>query len=71
MTYKLDPVLSHIISPVRVYLPSGARQRFKNGTMLCNTTFNQKYQVTEIKAVDGVIEITLKEDHSLHFDSFF
>lgn len=71
MTYKLEPGLSRIVSPVVVVLPDGDKKEYGSGADACADTFNYSYRVDEIQAVDNVIEIKLSEVDSLNSDETF
>lgn len=60
MTYKLNPELRLITSPVTLIFPGGARHEYRSGTAVADQVFNERYRVTEIRAAGGVIEISLE-----------
>ena len=60
MTYKLNPAIAKISSPVTLIFPGGARHEYSSGTAVAEKTFNEKYRVVEIRAVESVIEIELE-----------
>ena len=70
MTYKLEPGLSRITSPIKLRLPGGKIKEFENGAAACAAVFDHRYVVREIRAVDGTVEITLKESAEPN-ESFF
>ena len=61
MTYKLEPGLSRISSPVCLLFPSGEKMEFENGEMACGAMFDKRWKVTEMRASDGVIEVVVEE----------
>lgn len=61
MTYKLEPGLSRIISPIKLHLPGGEIKEFENGTEACAAVFDHKYVIREIRAVENVVEVKLEE----------
>lgn len=61
MTYRLEPGLARIISPITLHFPDGEKMEFKNGQEAAEAVVENKYVVKEIQAVDSIIEITLKE----------
>lgn len=72
MTYRLEPGLSRIVSPVAIHLPDGKRIEYENGTEACEVTFNHKYVVENMRATDNKIEIKLLEADSLNsYETFF
>ena len=60
MTYKLNPELRLITSPVTLIFPGGARHEYSSGTAVAEKTFNERYRVTEIRAAGDVVEIRLE-----------
>ena len=60
MTYKLNPELRLITSPVVLIFPGGARHEYKSGAAVAEKTFNEKYRIVKIRAVESVIEIELE-----------
>jgi hypothetical protein len=60
MTYKLNPELRLITSPVTLIFPGGVRHEYRSGASVAEQVFNERYRVTEIRAVDGEIEIRLE-----------
>ena len=60
MTYKLNPELRLITSPVTLIFPGGARHEYSSGTAVAEKTFNERYRVAEIRAAGDVVEIRLE-----------
>lgn len=60
MTYKLNPAIAKITSPVTLIFPGGARHSYTSGAAVADQVFNERYRVTEIRAVESVIEIELE-----------
>lgn len=60
MTYKLEPEIRKIVSPVVLTLPDGTKEKYESGSEACEKAFDHKYVVDEICAVDNVIEIKLE-----------
>ena len=61
MTYKLEPGLSRITSPIKLRLPGGKIKEFENGAAACAAVFDHRYVVREIRAAGDEIEIKLEE----------
>lgn len=61
MTYRLEPGLSRITSPVLLIFPDGAEKRYKSGEELCSAVFDRRWKVTEIRARDDEIELLVEE----------
>ena len=60
MTYKLNPEIRKITSPVELIFPDGEKRLFENGADVCSDVFEDRYVVKEIKAVDATVEIYLQ-----------
>jgi len=60
MTYKLNPAIAKISSPVTLFFPSGVRHEYSSGTAVAEQAFNERYRVTEIRATGDVVEINLE-----------
>ena len=61
MTYKLEPGLGRITSPVRLVFPDGREKMFKSGMAATEAGFDRKLRIVEIKARDGIIEVVVEE----------
>ena len=61
MTYKLEPGLSRITSPIKLHLPGREIKEFENGAAICSDVFDHRYVVVEIRAAGDTIEIRLEE----------
>ena len=60
MTYKLEPGLSRITSPVRLLMKDEVRE-FESGLAVTEAEFDKKWRVIELRAQDGVIEVVVEE----------
>lgn len=61
MTYKLEPGLGRITSPTVLIFPDGHTQTFPSGEKVASATFDHRFRVTEIKAVENTVEIAIEE----------
>ena len=61
MTYKLNPEIQKIMSPVILLFPNGDRQEYDNGKKVAEDAFVCKFIVSEMRAVNGRIEVKLTE----------
>ena len=61
MTYKLEPWITRIVSPVEVVILDGTRKKYINGIVAAADIFDRHYVVEKIEALGGVIVLTLKE----------
>ena len=59
MTYKLEPGLSRVTSPVRLVFPTGEKKDYESGAEVTDAVFNQRYRVVEIRARGDVVEVVL------------
>ena len=60
MTYKLEPGLSRIMSPITLLFPTGLKKEYQSGKEVCEMAFDRNYRVTEIWAAGDRIEIKLE-----------
>ena len=61
MTYRLEPWIRKIDSPVIVTLPDGTQKRYISGSAAAEDIFDRHYVVEKIEALGGEIVLTLKE----------
>ena len=61
MTYKLEPGLSRITSPISLLLPDGTERRYESGRDIVEAAFDHRYVVTRIRAVENMVELKLEE----------
>lgn len=61
MTYKLEPGLSRITSPIILIFPGGEKTEYRNGEAAYAAVFDRKWKVAEIAAKENKIEISLEE----------
>ena len=72
MTYKIDPIVELISSPVTLVMPNGDKKRFTSGKSASIAVFNQRYIIDNITAVDNVVIISVVEVSApVGEDSFF
>ena len=60
MTYKLEPGLSRITSPIKLIFPDHT-ESYSSGAEVCRAVFDHKYVVREIRAAGDTIEIRVEE----------
>lgn len=60
LTYKLEPGLARITSPVRLIM-SGEIKEFESGLAATEAEFDKKWRVVELRARDDVIEVILEQ----------
>ena len=61
MTYKLNPAIGKIESPVILCLPSGERRRYQNGADVVEDVFEGRFLIESLRAVENTLEIVLAE----------
>ena len=57
MTYKLEAGLGRITSPITLLFPHGHTANYSSGEEVCETAFDRKYRMVEMRAVDNTVEI--------------
>ena len=48
MTYKIDPIVELISSPVTLVMPNGDEKRFTSGRLASTAVFKQRYVIDNI-----------------------
>ena len=76
MTYRLEPGLARITSPIILLFPDHTTRRFSSGDDVCKAVFDRKWRVVEITTGDGEIELlveemTVPEINALGEETFF
>ena len=61
MTYKLEPGLARISSPIVLVMPDGEKREYGDGKEMAEAVFDHRLAVGEIRAINDEIEIILKE----------
>ena len=64
MTYKLDPLLEKIESPIAIILPNEKKIEYASGIQVCAETFGIKFGIKKITAESGRVVIELEEIRS-------
>ena len=60
MTYKLNPIIEKVRSPVVLMLPSEQRE-YRSGTEAAADTFASNYQIKSISAEESAVVIVMVE----------
>ena len=60
MTYKIEPFIEKIKSPV-VLVIGEDRREFEDGDAACRAVFDRKWKVAKIAAIENKIEVSLEE----------
>lgn len=61
MTYKLEPGLARITSPVCLLFPSGEKMEFETGKEIVEAVFDKRWKVTEMRVAGDTIEVVVEE----------
>lgn len=69
MTYKLNPDVKKITSPV-VLVVDGVQQEYPNGMALSEVSFEKQYLVSSLSAQDGKVVISIKENMQINDTSW-
>lgn len=64
MTYKLNPEIRKILSPVVLIFPDGMKQQYLDGNAATEAVFDRKYVVSTIRAEDDIIKLMLVEQET-------
>ena len=66
MTYRLNPIIEKIESPVRiVLLDTGQERNYESGSDACADVFNKQYNINSIRAKSGIVVIEMEVAESL------
>lgn len=65
MTYKIDPNVKLIVSPVITVIDS-KETLYDNGAVLSETTFDKYYVITRITARDSIVVLELEENKRIN-----
>lgn len=64
MTYKINPIIEKIQSPVTIILPDDTTREYASGAEASKDTFDKNYVISSITAEDGTVVITLSESQT-------
>ena len=64
MTYKLNPEIRKIISPIVMIFPDGTKQQYESGKAAAYTVFDHKYVISTLRAKNDDIELELVEQEA-------
>ena len=62
MTYKLNPIIEKIESPVVIHLPNGEQKKYSSGSAACKDSFDKNYQIKAIRADGSTVIIEMVEN---------
>jgi len=61
MTYKLEPGLARISSPIVLILPTGEIKEYRDGKAATEAVLDKRWRVTELRAAGDSIEVVVEE----------
>lgn len=64
MTYKLNPEIRKIISPIVLIFPDGTKRQYESGKDAVDAVFDHKYTISTLCAVNDIIELKLVEQEA-------
>lgn len=64
MTYKLNPIIEKIDSPVKLFLPDKSVREYESGTAACKDTFGKNYQIKSFCAEGSTVVVMLSESQT-------
>ena len=70
MTYKMNPALRKVKSPVVLVFPDGSNKSYRLGEDVVEDSFEKAYQIDTIKADGDTIQIILKEREILEIQNW-
>ena len=65
MTYKLNPSLEKIQSPIVLIFSDGERREYIDGAAVCEAVFDQMLLMELLRAVENTVEIKLTEPQTM------
>ena len=66
MTYKLNPAIGKIESPVILCLPSGEKREYQNGAAVVEDVFDRRFLIESLRAVGDTVEVVLSENTEMN-----
>ena len=71
MTYKLDPEVRKITSPIILSFSDGREdQQFPNGASLADAVFCKNYLIEALSAQDGSVVLAMRENDQVNAVDF-
>ena len=64
VTYKLNPEIRKILSPIVLIFPDGMKQKYKDGKVAADAVFDHKYLISTLRAVNDIVELKLVEQEA-------
>ena len=66
MTYKMNPEVEKILSPVKLVLENGESQMFESGKVLAGTVFDKHYNILSYEVKEHYLEIRVYEFYEVN-----
>lgn len=67
MTYKLDPEVRKITSPIILSFRDGREdERFQDGATLADAVFRRNYLIESLSAWNGYVVLTVRENDQIN-----
>jgi len=64
ITYKLNPEIRKILSPILLIFPDGTKQQYESGKAAVDAVFDHKYLISTLRAINDAIELKLVEQEA-------
>lgn len=69
MTYRLNPDIKMIVSPV-ILMIGAESQEYPNGAALAEIAFEKNYLITTVSACEGKVILTIEENTQINDTSW-
>lgn len=66
MTYKINPEVEKILSPIKLVLENGESQMFENGKQLAKAVFDKHYNIQSYEVKENYLEICVYEFYEIN-----
>ena len=64
MTYKLNPEIQKIYSPIVLTFSDGTKQQYESGKVAADAVFEHKYVISTLRAINDIVELKLVEQEA-------
>lgn len=66
MTYKINPEVEKILSPIKLVLENGESQMFESGKQLAQAVFDKHYNIQSYEVKENYLEIRVYEFYEIN-----
>ena len=66
MTYKMNPEVAKILSPIKLLFENGESQVFENGEQLVKAVFDKHYNILSYEVKEQYLEIRIYEFYEVN-----